>query len=198
MKGLTFDEARLLVGFEMRRRMSQAFAGKDTEIAGKTVGELLVGLKKQAEDGQREEEKQTRLAKDAKAKADAIAAEIRKSIGLTVYEKEFLPSNYSAGRYNDLLIIKCAYENTSAKDIRAFKGAIEFTDLFGADIYTSSLTISDPVKAGQKGNWIGNLHYNQFKSDEEHLRNTDLKDMKVIWKPTSVIFADDTRLGVAQ
>jgi hypothetical protein len=198
MKGLTVDEARLLVAFQIRRGMGNAFGSTSEDPTGKTVGELLTQLKKQAADEKTEADRQKRLADEAKAKADALAAELRKSIELTVYDKGFIPSNPMGGRYSDQITIKCAYQNNSAKDIRAFRGKVQFTDLFGSEIFTTGLTISDPIEAGKKGNWEGVIEYNEFKRPHQQLRNTELKDMKVIWLPESVIFADGSKIGASQ
>lgn len=46
---------------------------------------------------------------------------------LTVFEKSLIASDAMARRYQDLITIKCACENTSGKDIRAFTGAIRLT-----------------------------------------------------------------------
>ena len=198
MKGLTVDETRLLIAFQIRRGMANALGSSSSDPSGKTIGELLVELKKQASEERTEADRQKRLADEAKAKADAAAAELRKSIDLTVFEKGFIPSNPMAGRYSDQIVIKCAYQNGSTKDIRAFRGKVQFTDLFGAEIFTTNLTISDPISAGAKGSWTGVIEYNQFLRADQQLRNTELKDMKVVWIPESVIFVDGSKIGADQ
>ena len=80
MKGFTVDEARLLVGFQVRRVIGKTSGDDPT---GKTVGDLLSQLKKQAADEKTEGDRQKRLADDAKAKTDArlqdyMAAAIRR------------------------------------------------------------------------------------------------------------------------
>ncbi len=195
MKGLTVDEARLLVAFQIRRGMSNAFGASAQDPSGKTVGELLAQLKKQAAEEKTEADRQKRLADEAKAKADALTSELRKSIDLTVYDKGFRPANPLGGSFSAQINIKCVYQNNSTKDIRAFRGKVRFTDLFGSEIFTTGLTISDPIAAGKKGNWDGVIEYNQFVSQHQQLRNTELKDMKVIWLPESVIFADGSKIG---
>ena len=198
MKGLTVDEARLLVAFQIRSGMGKALNGSSEDPSGKTVGELLTQLKKQAADEKTEADRQKRLADEAKAKADALAAELRKSVELTVYDKGFVPSSPMAGRFGDEVTIKCAYQNRSTKDIRAFRGNVQFTDLFGSVIFTSQVTISDPVAAGTKGDWAGVIQYNQFLRPHQQLRNTELKDMKSVWVPNSVIFSDGSKIGESQ
>jgi len=197
MKGLTVDEARLLVAYNIRRGVGKAFGTSSEDPVGKTVGELLVELKKQGGYEGTEAEREKRLADEAKVRAEAQAAELRKSIDLTVLEKGFRRSDTNGGPGNQITI-KCTYQNSSAKDIRAFRGKIQFADLFGTEIYTTVLTISDPVTAGQKGNWEGVIEYNQFLGPDRQLRNTELKDMKVTWIPESVIFADGSQIGGGQ
>ena len=51
-----------------------------------------------------------------------------------------------AGIYDAHITMNCAYENTSGKDIRAFKGTLVFQDLFDVQIYKVAITISDPIK----------------------------------------------------
>ena len=75
---------------------------------------------------------------------------MRGAISLTVFRKGFLASDPTEERYNDYITIKCAYQNTSTRDIRAFRGVLRFTDLFDRLIFESGLTISDPIAAGAK------------------------------------------------
>lgn len=190
MKGLTVEEVRLLVAQQVSDGMKKSFGGEERQIIGKTVGDLLIDLKKDAAEQEHEAKKQERLAAEAKAKEDARSAELRKAINLTVIEKGFVHVDYE-----DYITIKVAYENTSGKDIRAFEGKVQFTDLFGKEIYESGLTISDPIKGSEKKIWRGNIRYNQFIDSQKSLRVTELSDMKVIWKPSNILFVDGSRIG---
>jgi hypothetical protein len=190
MKGLTVGETRMLIGYFMRQGIGKAMGQPGPEMVGKTVGDLIKEQRDFESKAKTEEDRQNALAEEAKRREDARAAELRKAVNLTVYEKGFQKVDYQ-----EYITIKCAFENTSGKDIRAFTGAVAFTDLFGKSIYESHLTISDPVKAGAKGTWDGSINYNQFISEESRLKNSDLKDMKVIWKPASILFADGSSIG---
>ena len=79
--------------------------------------------------------------------------------------------------------------------MRAFRGRVQFTDLFGKEICAINLTISDPVTAGVEAMWNGTVKYNQFIPQQQNLRNAELKDMKVVWLPASILFADGSTLG---
>jgi hypothetical protein len=194
-KRLTVDEARLLLAYQMRDAAGQAFGRSQQSIVGKTVGDLIDEERRFEEGARKDAQSQERLAAEAKAKEEAVAVELRKTVNLSVYEKSYRPADTDAGTYQDYIVIKCAYENTSGKDIRAFRGKVRFTDLFGREIYESGLTISDPIKAEAKATWTGSIKYNQFIDEDVKLKNTDLKDMRAEWLPQSVIFADGSKIG---
>jgi hypothetical protein len=52
-----------------------------------------------------------------------------------------------------------------------------------------------PIKAGQQATWNGTVNYNQFVEAQQRFRAAELRDMKVVWVPASIIFADGTRIG---
>jgi hypothetical protein len=190
MKGLTVEEAGLLMAAQVSDGMRKAFGGDERKIVGRTVGELLVELKKEAAEREVESKKQERLAAEARAKEEARMAELRKAIALTVVSKGFSESDYE--KYINITV---AYENQSAKDIRAFQGKIQFTDLFGKEIFESGVTIPHPVKAGDKGIWKGSIKYNQFDDEDKALRFAQLSDMKIVWKPLGILFMDGSKIG---
>jgi hypothetical protein len=194
-KGLTVEESRLLYAATIRSNMGQALGGKSSVLVGKTVGEVIEEQRKLETDEKARSAEQERLAAEAKAKEDARAAELRGTLTLSVFRKEFMPSNPMGGRYSAYVSIGCAYQNKSSKDIRAFTGEIAFTDLFGKEIFSSNVTISDPVKAGATGQWEESIEFNQFVDSHRRLRDTELKDMKIVWSPRSIIFADGSVIG---
>lgn len=197
-KGFTVEEVGLLMSFQMRNGMANAIGGRGESPVGRTVGEIIEAERKVRADADAKEAEQKRLAAEAKAKEDALTAELRKAINLTVFDKGFHDSNPQAGDFEDLITVKCAYENNSGKDIRAFKGRVRFTDLFGVEIFSIGLTIDDPISTGQKATWAGTIKYNQFVSEHQKLRNTELANMKVEWRPLSIIYADGTTVGNPQ
>ena len=194
-KGLTVEENRLLIAYEIRNVTGRAFGGNETNVVGKTVAQVIQEERQLEEKQKKEQVEQNRLAEEAAAKEQARAAELRKAVNLSVYDKSFQAADPTEGSYQDYIVIRCAYENTSGKNIRAFKGKLHFTDLFGGEIYQSGLTISDPIEAGQKATWAGTIKYNQFLDNDVRLKNAALRDMKAEWLPSSIIFTDGTRIG---
>jgi hypothetical protein len=124
-----------------------------------------------------------------------LVQKLRKAVTLTVVGKSFEPANATGGRYEERVLIECEYNNISGKDIRAFTGKIRFTDLFGKPIFESGLTISDPIRAGAKAIWSGSIRYNQFSPEHQALRDTELQNMKIVWLPSGLLFADGTKIG---
>jgi hypothetical protein len=194
-KSFTVEEIGLLTARQVRIGAAAAFNQPAPKWVGLTLQEVIDDERKIQADETAKKTEADKLAAEAKAKEDALANELRKTLVLTVFEKSLLPENADAGRFQSFIMIKCVYENKSDKDIRAVKGAIRFADLFDKEILTSQMTIQDPVKAGQKANWIGQITYNQFISSHQQLVNTELKDMKVTWIPASIIFTDGTQIG---
>jgi len=188
--GLTVEEVGLLTSYQMRRGLAEAFDGEAENVVGRTIGSLIEEEREYQENEQARRAAEERLAAEAKARTEAQAAELRNSITLAVYEKDF-----NEGRFEDHIIIRTTYENMSGKDIRAFRGVVRFSDLFGEAISSSRITIQDPLSAGSEGNWSGQIDYNQFTDSHQKLRNTDLEDMRVEWLPSSIIFADGTQIG---
>jgi hypothetical protein len=193
--GLTADEVRLLIAYQIRQGAAKAFGGSPEDPTGKTIGALIDSQRKFEADAEAKQKESDRLASEAKAKQDALAAELSKTIQFTVYDKGFVASNPYSGRYEDYVTIKCAYENKGTKDVRAFRGGVEFSDLFGKPIFSTSVTIQDPVKAGQKGTWDGVIKYNQFQDSHVALRGASMENMKIRWVPQSIIFSDGSTIG---
>jgi hypothetical protein len=138
----------------------------------------------------------TQLAEESRASPNQPAPphELAKAIMFAVLEKGFIPADPDSGRYKALVTLKCAYQNVSPKDVRAFTGTLVFQDLFGREIFKVTITISDPVRAGQQAAWSGTVSYNQFVEAQQRFRAAELRDMKVVWAPASIIFSDGTKI----
>lgn len=158
-------------------------------LVGKTVREVIFLQRQWIKEEEEQEAEAEAMAEEAKAKEEALAAELRKAITLTVYDKGF-----TEGRYDDYPTYKMTYQNSSSKGIRAFQGTVVFQDLFGDKLMGVSPKISDPIKAGEKADWRGTSEYNQFDDEDRDLRNTKLKDMKIVWIPEKIIFSDGTTI----
>ena len=147
-------------------------------------------------DGKRWKTKQEQIEAEQKALAEKTRLEeeqrqerLSNAVVVTCFEKGF-----SELGYNDYITYKFAIQNKSDNDIRAIKGTVIFTNLFDDVISKVSLVCDDPIKAGEKYIWRGTTDYNQFISSDVAMRNKDLKDMKVVWKPEKILFTDGSSL----
>jgi hypothetical protein len=191
-KDLTIEEVGLLQGYIMRKGIGDAFAGKTPELpVGKTIGEIIDEQKKWiADEKVRQEDEKQRVAR-AKAAEEQQRKRLLDAITVTVFEKGFQHADYQ-----DYVTIRVMYENKSGKDVRGFKGSIQFNDLFGAEIMPFNISEDQPLVAGETKRQGWTLKYNQFIDKHVKLRNTELENMKVEWKPQIILFADGTSMEV--
>jgi hypothetical protein len=126
-EGLTVEEIGLLSGYQIRRELAEAFNADTETVAGRTIGSLIEEQRSFQAEQQAKQAEEERMAAEARARAQALADELKESIALVVYGKSFRPANIDAGRFEESIIIRTTYENKSAKDIRAFRGRIRFT-----------------------------------------------------------------------
>ena len=110
-------------------------------------------------------------------------------VGLVVLEK-----GEQKLEYQTYITYKFEYENKSDKDIRAVKGDVVFNDVFDDNIQTISLSYDKGIKAKEKKIYEASTNFNQFIPKDVRLRNKELKDLKILWKPEKIIFEDGSTL----
>ena len=180
---LDSSEVKLLIGSIFRL----TFAQKD--LSKMTYGEILEdGKAWKAEQDLKEAEEKALQEKAASEEASRISR-LKNVVIVTCFNKGFIE-----GDYDDYISYGFAIKNKTTKDIRAIKGSLLFTDLFDEEINTIRLTYDTPIKAGVTANWNATTDYNRFMDKDVSLKNKDLNDLKVIWKPEKVIFMDGTTL----
>lgn len=161
--------------------------GEDLE--GKTYEELLENarnLKKKAEAKEAEEKALAeKVAREEMERREALS----KVLTVAMFDK-----GYTEYDYQDYLTYGIVYENKSDKDIRAIKGSITINDLFDSKIKSISIVEDDGIPAGETLKMTYTTDYNQFMDEDTRLRNKDLEDLKVVWTPEKIIFADGTSL----
>jgi hypothetical protein len=176
-------EMGLIFGSLMSKQM------KGETIEGITYEELLNEGKAAKAKREKEEAEQKALAeKAAKEEAERIER-LRAATAVTIFEKDYIEYNYQ-----DYITLKFIIKNKSEKEIRAMKGAITFTNLFDDEIKTVNFVYDQHIAGGGEATWDATLDYNQFSSEDQTLRNKDLKDLKVVWKPEKIMFSDGTSL----
>lgn len=159
------------------------------ELSNKTYSEILKEAKTQEKEKRAQQEEKEKLANKIKEEEKAHHEKLSKIIGVAIYDKGFQEVDWQ-----DYNTFKFAFENKSDKGIRAFKGTVVFTDLFNEKIYSLNLTIDEPILSGQTLIWNGQADYNPYREQDVVLRNKELDDLKIIWKPEKIIFIDNTTL----
>lgn len=164
--------------------------GNSSLLEGKTV-EVII-----SEERERQAQEQKEL-EEKRAKEEAEKEEIANAVTLNVYNKNLIPEDISAGRYQDFVELKMNCKNNTDKDIVAVKGNIKVTDLFGNAILNISLLYDKgtiPAKKEVDIKDVG-IEINQFIDEHIKLRDTEFSKLKFSFETTSVAFADGTILG---
>ena len=180
---LDSTEAKLLLGSIFRLTMQQE------DLSKMTYGEILENGKAWKAEQDRIEAEQKALQEQAAREEAERVARLQIAVMVTCFKK-----GYTEVDYQDYITYGFAIQNKSEQDIRAVKGEIMFTDLFDVEIKTLSFTYDQPIKAGATSNWNATTDYNQFRDEDVRLRNKNLEDLKIVWKPIKVIFQDGTTL----
>jgi hypothetical protein len=113
-------------------------------------------------------------------------------INARLLKKSFLGSDIQERRYEDFITLSIEFNNGTGKDVRAFEGVFTFSDLLDNKILGSRIAISDPVKAGAKYKWDGELNYNQFIASHKKLRSEEQQNLKTSFEIRKILFADGT------
>ena len=180
---LDSTEIKLLAGSIFRLKL------QDKKLEGMTYAEILEDGKEWKAEQERKEAEQKALAeKAAKEEAERLK-KLTEAVVVSCFEKGFTEYNYE-----DYITYKFVIKNKSDKDIRAVKGGITFTNLFDEEISSLNFVYDQPIEAGIEVKWNAQTDYNQFLDKDKTLRNKDLKDLKVVWKPEKIIFEDGTTL----
>lgn len=114
-------------------------------------------------------------------------------IRITLVRKEFESADYSAGVYNDYIVITLEITNRTGKKVRAFTGILSFQDLFDRTIYSGQLTYEDGLAANGTITDRRTIRYNQFIDSHVRLRNINRQDMQTTFDVEQIIFADGSK-----
>ena len=162
---------------------------QDEKLEEMTYAEILKKGKAWREEQEKIEAEKKELAAKALKLENERIKRLSESVLVTCYSKGF--STYD---YQDYITYKFIVQNKSDKNIRAIKGSVTFTNLFDETIKSLSLVYDQPINSGSEATYNAQTDYNQFIDSDKALRNKDLEDMKVLWKPEKIIFEDGTIL----
>lgn len=174
-------DLQLLAGSMIRLKF------QDKKLEEMTYAEILEDGKKWKAEQEKIEAEQKALAEKAAREEAKRIKKLTEAVIVSCFEK-----GYSEVDYQDYITYKFVIQNKSDKGIRAVKGGITFTNLFDEEIKSLNFVYDQPISAGQEVTWNATTDYNQFMDEDKTLKNKDLKDLKVVWKPEKVIFEDGT------
>jgi len=107
----------------------------------------------------------------------------------TLSHKKFAEQNYQKYIWLDVVFDASGLD----KPARAVKGLIFFTDLFGENKFGLRWTIDKPISPGESYTEKGSgFQYNQFDQEHQWMLATDVKDMKVKFRVTNILYQDGT------
>lgn len=177
------SELQLLAGSMVRLKLQKK------NLEEMTYAQILKDGKKWKAEQEKIEAEQKELAEKAANEEAERIQRLTQSVIVSCFEK-----GYTEIGYEDYITYKFVIQNKSLKNIRAIKGGITFNNLFDEKISSLSFVYDQPIEAGQKVSWNATTDYNQFKDEDQALKNKALKDLKVVWKPEKIIFEDNTTL----
>ena len=109
-------------------------------------------------------------------------------IKAVLLDKGFIESDWRSGIYEDYITFKVEFTNNTDKDIRGFKGAFTFYDIFEEKIQDIMISYDKGIKAKETKIWKGELEYNQFIDSHKKLKNTDLENLQYKWETEQIIY----------
>lgn len=184
------ETSKKLTSYVMQQTMKDAFNdNSESSLVGKTYEQLL----KEAEDFEvemkKKEEEEKRLAAEEEKRRKEISLKISQSLTFALTKKGFSEYNYQ--KY---ITYTFTFKNKTDRDILGVKGKVSFYDMFDEEITSLSLSYDDGIKGNETINYRAQTDYNQFKSDDTKLKNTELNKLKVVWEPEQLIFSDGEKI----
>ncbi|AZA76904.1 hypothetical protein EG347_04960 [Chryseobacterium sp. G0186] len=136
------------------------------------------------------------LAEKAKKEAEARKQKMKEALIVTIFDKEYVPSNFDAGRLDDYNLFKYAIQNKSAKEIKAAKISFKIFNSLGEQIGDSySMDFTDDRIAGNstfKGDAA--FDYNQFSNEDKKIANAKLEDLSFDFDVQKIVYSDGSVL----
>lgn len=106
--------------------------------------------------------------------------------------KRFHKSDWRSGSYEDTITFDITWDTSGLRrPARAVKGVLVFADLFGEPKFRIRVTIDTPLTPGKalKQTGIG-FKYNQFTTEHQWVRSTDLVNMTFQFETQEVLYQD--------
>jgi hypothetical protein len=197
LQKLSDDDRAKVSAFLMRGKMGEVLGGKGIP-PGTTIGDAIKEQakfeKERAEAAAREEA----LKKKLEQERATVRAELEKAVTVTLVAKRELPRNFEIRRISDYQEFKIGVENRSAKAIAGVSGTINFIDVFDKEVGSVNFRITETIEPGKTAVWTGGRDYNQFIDTHRAVWNLEEGKYKTRFVPEAVVYADGTKLAIAE
>ncbi|MBI2299882.1 MAG: hypothetical protein HYU66_13225 [Armatimonadetes bacterium] len=90
------------------------------------------------------------------------------------------------------ITLNLAFHNQTGKGLRAFDGAVLFSDLLDNEILRLRVEINQRIAQGGLLEWKGAMEYNEFMEEHQRLRSEDSSNIRVRFIARKVLFSDGT------
>ena len=182
--------ANKITSYIVKQSMRNAInAENENTLIGKTYEELLREAEELEIEMKEKEEEEKRLALEEEKRKKEIYIKISQSLTFAITKKGFTKYNYQ-----DYITYTFTFKNKTDRDISGVKGMVTFYDMFDEKITNLRLSYDDGITAGKTINYKAQTDYNQFKSEDTKLKNTELKKLKAVWEPQQLIFSDGEKI----
>lgn len=114
-------------------------------------------------------------------------------VDLEITKKGFKKADYVAGTYQDQITMDLKFINKTEKNIKGVQGVVTFSDMFDNEIKAIKIAYDKGILAGQDKVWNSASDYNQFIDEDTKLKDTELKDLKYIWKVDTIVYEDGSK-----
>ncbi|KAB1231648.1 hypothetical protein [Chryseobacterium viscerum] len=176
-------EAGLFAGWLIRAKL------KGESLENKTYQNILDEAKKfKAEEDA--------LAEKAKKEAEERKQKMKNAVTVTIFAKEYVPSNFDAGRLEDYNLFKYALQNKSSKEIKAAKISFKIFNALGeqiGDSYSMDFT-DDRIAANTTFKGDAAFDYNQFSNDDKKIASAKFEDLIFDFDVQKVVYTDGSVL----
>jgi len=192
---LSDEEKQLIISYVMRIGVKKVFSGIDSTIdmfdSNMTLRQAIEKQRQWLIDDSIRVAEEERLAKEALEKKEAEMALLRSAIIVSLLKKEYLELEHQG--YN---IITYSAINKSEKIVKGFKGMLVLQDMFGDPIINLEIKYEKAINPSSRIIEKGGYEYNKYIDSHGKLRYANIENIKAIWNPSVIVFADGTKYEI--
>ncbi len=171
---LTDDELQAIAGYVLLARLSRK------DITGERYDDII------------EKIRSLRKNNEELSSRDVATKEARRKRLAPFLEVDLQDKTFSKKDNKDVLVFTISLKNTSSKKIKTVTGNLSITDLLEKPIHSLNVLLDEDISPGQTIIQTYNIDYNDADENDRRIRSKDIFDIKPIWNPEKIIFANGT------